>query len=95
MQDSDGNKIGYIRMCRAMGQGTDKPGRELMQHIAMKLEHNRKHKLEAQTEQQAEHAVDIMIERQHYAISYGNKEHKTDAAVAAIAALVRYVQVCT
>lgn len=95
MQDSDGNKVGYIRMCRVLGQGTDKYGRELLQAITLKLEDNAKHGVVAQDEHQAEVGVDLMIDRLRYATSYGNKEHKTDAAVSAIAALVRYVQVCT
>lgn len=45
MQDSDGNKVGYIRMCRVLGQGTDKYGRELLQAITLKLEDNTKHGL--------------------------------------------------
>ena len=95
MKDSSDQKVGYIRMCRVLGQGTDKYGRELLQQITLKLEDNYKHGVVAQDEHQADIAIDLMVDRLRYAMSYGNKQHKTDAAVSAIAALVRFVQVCT
>ena len=95
MPPTSEGKIGYMRMCRVLGNGTDGHGRDLLQAVTLKLEDSRRNKALAQNQVEADVYLGLTMEWLRYAVQYGDKHQKMEAAVSAIAAIVRFTHVCT
>lgn len=89
---TDLDKVTYLRMRKAFGNGNEKRGRAIMQAIALRLEEAReKHPVYAEGPYQALGVVHAEFKELEHAVEHETESRQKDEALDVIATSVRFL----
>lgn len=90
---TDLDKVTYLRMRKAFGNGNEKRGRAIIQAVALRLEHaRRQHPAEEWQGQSAEYglaAIEGEVAELRHAVEHETPGRVADEALDAVATLIR------
>lgn len=92
---TDLDKVTYLRMRKAFGNGNEKRGRAIMQAIALRLEHaRREHPVEEWSGNSAKYGLSVIeaeVSELRYAAKYEAPGRVTEEALDVVATAVRFL----
>ena len=89
---TDLDKVTYLRMRKAFGNGNEKRGRAIMQAVALRLEHaRREHPLYAEGPYQALGVIGSEFRELEHAVEHETAARAMDEALDVVATAVRFL----